>query len=65
MGMAMHYNMALLPERTILPACRLMAPGRDKAACTIQATTDKEQVTCRRCLQALKIKPRRRARRTA
>jgi hypothetical protein len=51
--MTTHYNYALNPKRTRLPACQLGALGKAKDFSRYAVTTDKARVTCRTCRKAL------------
>lgn len=51
--MTTHYNYALNPERTRLPACQLGALGKARDFSGYAVTTDKARVTCRTCRKVL------------
>lgn len=56
--MTKHYNYALSPEQTTLPACRLGALGKARDFSRYAATTDKARVTCRACRKSLGLDQR-------
>jgi hypothetical protein len=51
--MTTHYNHALAPTRSILPACRIGALGSGADYSRWRATTDTTKVTCKTCLKIM------------
>jgi hypothetical protein len=55
---AIHFNYALHPEKSKLPACMIGAIGGNRNFSDIHATTDGGKVTCKRCRKALSLDAR-------
>jgi hypothetical protein len=51
--MTTHYNHALIPARSTLPACRIGALGSGADFSRWLATTDLDRVTCKTCRKVM------------
>jgi hypothetical protein len=51
--MTIHYNHALIPARSTLPACRIGALGSGADFSRWQATTELAKVTCKTCRKTM------------
>jgi len=53
MSKKIHFNAALNPENLVLPACMIGIIGSTKARPDYRGTTERDRVTCTRCLKQL------------